>query len=57
MAIWEKQVGMVANASSTLQVPWSVLGAVVTQPSARGLRVSKPTRFKYALVCQVLKGF
>lgn len=57
MAIWEKQVGMVANASSTLQGPWSVLGAVVTQPSARGLRVSKPTRFKYALVCQVLKGF
>lgn len=56
MAIWERQVGMVANASSTLQGPWSVLGAVVTQPSAR-LRVSEPTRFKYALVCQVLKGF
>lgn len=36
-------------------VEW--LGAVVTQPSARGLRVSKPTRFKYTLVCQVLKGF
>ena len=42
--------------SSTLQGPWSVLGAVVTQSSVR-LRVSKPTRFQYALVCQVLKGF
>lgn len=51
-----KEVGMVANASSTLQGPWSVLGAVVTQSSAR-LRVSKPTHFKYVLVCQVLKGF
>lgn len=53
--IWEKQVVMVANASSTLQGPWSVLGAVVTQSSTR-LRVSKPMHFKYVLVCQVLKG-
>lgn len=56
MAIWEKQMGMVAKASGTLQGRWSVLGAAATQPSAM-LRVSKPTHFKHILVCQVLKGF